>query len=200
MRNWPGNGMKYMAAALVGTGAGISFLFFLPIISGSPLFMGACLVGSVLAVIFFIKPELCFLLMLLLRSSLDPILQRTKLEGGQLGFGAVLNGFVILMAIVFYARKPAALRRMPMRKVWMFFLIVMGCSVFYSVDRSSAVKLFSNFVSYFAVFTIPFFLIETKQEGRFWLKVSPFHSLFPFFWPCTVLSGEERFWRTEKCV
>ncbi|MBF0485074.1 MAG: O-antigen ligase family protein [Candidatus Omnitrophica bacterium] len=199
LNNW----IKFSMILFFGLCVGGFFLLFLPLIAVKPLFMMASIIGAALAVVFFVSPESCFLILLLFRSSLDPVLQKTKLSlggGGDLGFGALLNFLIIFMAVVFCFKRPSVLKRLPLVSVWTSFLLISGLSVTYSVDRMSAIKLFSNFVSYFAVFSIPFLIIDNKKEVRFWTTALTFSFLFPILFSAigfisggkVVVEGETR--------
>jgi O-antigen ligase len=116
--------------------------------------------------------------LLLTRSSLDLPLELTRFDVGSVDItlGAVLN--VIVVAIAGFAvgfRRGSALPLI----VWFPFLSIALCSISYAPDKIAGARLFMTFLSYVALFAIPFFVTPSfRSRGLFiyaviWASVGP---------------------------
>jgi len=130
------------------------------------------------AVLFFLlmvtKPRWVIFIIVIIRPLLDVLLNMTRVnvENGEgLGIGAVFNLTVIFLAIflAFYSLN------FPQNAVpiycWVFYLLCMLITVFYSPSRGESIRLWLNYVSYFALFLIPFLIVKDQQDFNHWLRV-----------------------------
>ncbi len=158
------------------------FLIFLPFAIAKPIFLIVLIAGAILGVFLIFRPKVCFMILFLIRPVLDPILNQTKMDAGggnALGFGAVLNLLIIILAIALFLKTPHLIKKVPLKKTWIFFLGAMFLSCFYSPDRGGAFKLMGNFFSYFAMFIMPFLLIQNEKDLDFWIRMLVFSCALP---------------------
>jgi len=111
---------------------------------------------------------------LLTRSICDPIFSSFEMDlaGSPIGFGAVINAAVIAIALVFLLTRPARNAAFEVFAIWTPFLLVALAAIFYAPQFGSAARMFLVFVSYWALFIIPFFMFRSRDDlPRFVLLV-----------------------------
>ena len=114
-----------------------------------------------LGVLLFIHPRMLFLLLIGSRCALDPVLESARFTSN-FGLGAILNLLLIICACWLCVQRSEA----PIRQsllLWCAPLIVMIIGVAYAPDMIPALKRLVAFVSYLAVFTIGFILVQEEQ-------------------------------------
>ncbi len=131
-----------------------------------------------IAILFFLlmvtKPKWVIFIIIMIRPLLDVVLNLTKTsvgDGQAVGFGAIFNFTVIFLSIflAFYTLNfPQKIQPV---SCWIFYLVFMFLTVCYSPDRAESIHMWLNFLSYFALFLIPFFIIKNQEDFNFWLKV-----------------------------
>lgn len=129
-----------------------------------------------IAAIFLYDRYLFFSIIIIFRSSMDLILDKTKVGG--FGLGAVINALVILIAIIAIIKAPAPVRRL-LKKTWIPFLLITFFSVFISPDFMAAIKLFLAFLSYAAIFLLAIILIKNQDDYGRWMRIILLSSVIP---------------------
>ncbi len=134
--------------------------------------MGLPLVG-LLALMLVVHPRFMLTLLLIFRPSWDLIMNLTKVSiGGQeITIGAGVNLAIISLAIflAFYERNFPRWNKVMV--CWIIFLLIMLAATVYSPFQGRAIRLFVNYVSYFAMYLIPFIMIKSKEDFLYWLKI-----------------------------
>ncbi|MDE2027515.1 MAG: O-antigen ligase family protein, partial [Candidatus Omnitrophica bacterium] len=118
---------------------------------------------------------------ILTRPLLDIVLDSTRIGSGEggIGLGAVLNLGVIILVVflAFY------LKRFPwensVMSCWVIYLACMLAAVLYSPIKMESVRMWSNYLSYFALFLLPFFIVKDSRDFLFWIKVLGFSFVLP---------------------
>lgn len=133
--------------------------------------------------------RLSLMVIILFRSSADNVLELTRLSIGSypLGVGALINGCVILIAILLVLEKP---RQAPASAfgAWAPFLAVALFGVLVSPVKGDALRMFLTILSHFAMFIAGFHCARDKQEFRKCIKLIVWSSLVP------VLYSAVDFW------
>lgn len=117
---------------------------------------------------------------LLLRSIGDPILESTKvsLGGMQLGLGLAVNLLVIVIAALFVLERPREFPRALANAWWPFIIIaVFGFAI--TPNKSEAIRVLMAACSYFAMFIAATYLVRTKDDFRFAVKLVIWSSILP---------------------
>ncbi|TAA47754.1 O-antigen ligase family protein [Corallincola spongiicola] len=119
------------------------------------------------------------LLMLITRCSLDPILNMTKVGG--IGIGALLNLAVIAYGVVAFSKYR---REIPLFlvKTWGIFLASGIISIILSPVMMQSVRSFASVVTYFVIFSLPFFLVRSRDDAKFLLRLIMLSSIIPIFY------------------
>lgn len=152
---------------------GLLLLKITPLLLGRPILLLALPVAAAFLVLLVLKPKWIMLLLVLSRPLLDNLLNlsRTDVGGQNMGIGAFLNlaiiGLVIFM-IFYYGDFP---RKDSTVLCWILFLVCMLIASLYSPFFGRAIRLFFNYLSYFAMFLLPFLVIKKKEDFEFWAKV-----------------------------
>lgn len=132
------------------------------------VFRLAVLPGAVvLGFLFLFNRPLLFLLILFFRAACDPIFEAMRDGGEAIGLGAVCNALMILIAFLFLVEQPRAVSRTAV-PMWAPMLAVAAVAALRAPDLGPAIRALLIYVSYAAVFSIPFFLKGRMADLR-WL-------------------------------
>lgn len=121
-----------------------------------------------------------FIFLVLSRCSLDPLLDKTRVFGG-MGLGAILNLILILYGLITFLKSSDKLPVF-LFKAWGFFLAIGIFSIALSPIKFQAFRSFISVITYFVIFALPFFMVKTKSDIRFLLKVILASAAIPYFW------------------
>lgn len=133
----------------------------------------------IIGLLFVFDRYLLFMLILLFRPALDPILDQTKIGG--FGVGGVLNALVILIAVIAIFQKDFQLRSMVL-KTWAPFLFVLLLAVSFAPEFTPAIKLYLSLLSNAAIFTLAIVLVKTQADYGRWMRIILLSSLIPVFY------------------
>lgn len=133
--------------------------------------------------------KLTLLMIILLRASGDNVLELTRFSIGSypLGIGGVINGMVIVLAMMLVFEKPTLVPRRGYL-AWMPFLLVTLLGVFMSPEKGDAARLFLTQVSYFAMFVGGYFCVRSREDFRFCLKLVLWSSAIPVLYSFYILA------------
>jgi O-antigen ligase len=167
---------------ILSLGFGLALNKLTPIFSEKPLYLLALPVGVLFFAFMVIKPKLFLVMLVLSRPLLDNLLNLTKSDVGEgqgVGIGAILNLSIIVFAIFSSFHYVTFPRRNKVVLCWGIFLFLMFTAVCYSPFRLGALRLYFNYLSYFAMFIIPFLVIKTKKDFLFFLKILAWSFVLP---------------------
>lgn len=116
-------------------------------------------------------------LILLVRPSLDPLLDMFKFGG--IGFGALINVFMLLTLFVILAQSKFKLDKINI--VWIPLLVTMSISILYTPYIAQGVRSLMVVITYMATFLLPFHFIKTKHDFVECLIVIVYSSFIPLF-------------------
>ena len=147
------------------------------------LFLFALPVVGIFFLLMIIDVKIALILLLFARAPLDYVLGLTRVGvlGQDIGVGAGINLFVLILALALVIKRPQALFENPISKRWILYLLICAIAVLYSPVRGRGVRLFLNLLSYYCMLTIPFVLINRSEDKKFWLKVLFFSTILPVF-------------------
>jgi len=182
---------------ILSLGFGFVLNLLVPILSEKPLFLLALPLGVLFFVVLVIKPKWVLAVIILTRPLLDNLLNLTKSssgEGQDIGLGAILNLAIIALGIFLSFHNSNFPRRNKAVHCWFIFLFLMFLSVCYSPFPLLGLRLFFNYLSYFAMFIIPFLIIKEKEDFLFWLKIFAWSFVLPiFFANIDLIAGGRQF-------
>lgn len=154
-------------------------LVAVPIVTAKPILLFALPVALLIFVFMVLNIRAMFLAVILTRAMLDPILEMTQVGASGGGIGGLLNLFVIAMVFIQVLKQPDVLKKNPFLIPWLSFFGACFISAVFSFNRMGAIKLILNLMTYTAVFFIPFFLIRSQADKRFWIKILLISTLAP---------------------
>ncbi len=160
---------------------GFIFLALLPMLSEKPLLLLALPFAGLFFILLVVKPKWVLALIVFFRPLLDNLLNSTRTDSEGVGLGAILNLLVIILVIFLVFHYHSFPSRNPVAKSWLLYLFFMFLAAAYSPYLSRGGRLFLNFVSYFAMFLMPFLVIKTKEDFLFWLKLLCASFVLPVF-------------------
>lgn len=133
--------------------------------------------------------RLSLMVIILFRSSADNVLELTRLSIGSypLGVGALINGCVILIALLLVLEKP---KQAPAwaYTAWVPFLAVTLFGVIVSPVKGDALRGFLAIFSYFGMFLAGFHFARDKEEFRKCIKLAVWSSLVPVLYSAVDLA------------
>lgn len=168
-----------VAAAAVAGGAAV--ITIAPILARNPLLLLAAPIVALLVVLAAANLRLLVVFILFGRGLLDPALNTTKIDVGGInaGAGAALNMIVIAaLAMLLLRRRPDFVDRKPVI-AWAVFLCISAAACLYAPVIRQGLKFELGLLSFFALFVMPFLLVETKKDRNFWIGCLLWSSLLP---------------------
>lgn len=134
----------------------------------------------VLAFVFLLDRVVLLAIVLLFRAAGDLVFESTRVSLGGLaiGFGGLINAFVILIAVLLVAARP---ERFPRRiaPAWTGFLLTALVGVAMAPERGDAVRSYLGLLSYFAVFVSAFYFVKGERDFKVCVKLVLLSSLLP---------------------
>ncbi|HJV27118.1 MAG TPA: O-antigen ligase family protein [Aromatoleum sp.] len=167
-------------ALLVALALGVALPLYADAMSESAVRLLALPALLVLGFIFLLDRTLLLALVLLFRAAADLVFEETRITAGGLsiGFGGLVNIFVILIAMLLVAARP---ERFPRRlaPAWIGFLLAALIGVVTAPDHGEAARDFLALVSYFAVFVSAFYFVKDERDFKVCVKIVLLSSLLP---------------------
>lgn len=143
-----------------------------PIFAQKPILIALLPLVLLAILLLFLHPRLALMSLLVCRPLLDPVFNMTRFNVGDqsISLGAALNLVVIFLAIYFLSCYAHRINFNRFHLAWVVFLSIMLVSSFHSEYTGRALRLFVNFLSYFAIVLIPSLVITNEKEKQYWLK------------------------------
>ncbi|MCB4811349.1 O-antigen ligase family protein [Methylovorus menthalis] len=139
----------------------------------------------VLGLIFIADRYVLFLLVLLVRASIDQILDTTKFAG--IGLGGALNALIILIAFLAYLQADKHIRKI-LFSIWLPFLAAYIIAIVLSPERVPSIKLYLSLISTAAVLMLGMHLVKTEKDFFKWLKIILLSSVIPLLYGFVMLA------------
>ncbi len=119
-------------------------------------------------------------LIILFRSTGDVVLESTRfsLGGYETGIGGLINLCVIMLACMLVFEKPARLPK-KITLSWLPFLLVALFGVVIAPEKGVAIRTYLTLLSYFAMFVIAFYFVQSGKDFRHCVKLVLCSSLVP---------------------
>lgn len=120
------------------------------------------------------------MLIILLRSAGDIVLESTKvgMGGASMGIGGLINLVVIIIACVLVLEKPQVFPK-KMARYWVPVMVVMGIGLAFSYEKANAIKEYLSMLSYFAMFIIAVYTVRSNQDFNDAIRLVVWSSLIP---------------------
>ena len=167
-------------ALIVALAVGLALPLYAEAMSGSVVRLLALPALLVLAIVFLYDRLMLLALVLLLRAAGDLVFENTRVAVGGLaiGFGGLVNAFVILIAVLLVAARPERFPRR-MGAPWAGFLITALVGVGMAPNAGDAVRSYLGLLSYFAVFVSAFHFVKGEGDFKVCVKLVLLSSLLP---------------------
>jgi hypothetical protein len=168
------------AVLLVAVMLGLVTPVFVSLTDGQVSKMVALPAAMLFALLLLYDRRLTLMVIILFRSGADNVLELTRLSIGSypLGIGGLINGCVIMTALMLVFEKP---KQAPASafKAWAPFMGVMLFGVTMSPVKGDAIRLFLGILSHCAMFIAGFHCVRDKREFRQCVKLIVWSSLVP---------------------
>ena len=139
----------------------------------------------VLGLIFIADRYVLFLLVLVVRASIDQILDTTKFAG--IGLGGALNALIILIGFLAYLQADKHIRKI-LFSTWLPFLAAYIIAIVLSPERVPSIKLYLSLISTAAVLMLGMHLVKTEKDFFKWLKIILLSSVIPLLYGIVMLA------------
>lgn len=139
-----------------------------------PAFLLLCLV-------LLYSRALLLLAIIVFRASADIVFDASKLSvaGQQIGVGALVNAFVLGIALLMVLEKPGRLPGRRIAAMWGAFLLAALCGVVASPMKVDALRSYLALLSNLAVFVAAFHLVRSPAQFRNCLRIVVCSSVIP---------------------
>jgi O-antigen ligase len=173
MLNWWRHNLSLSFVLLIGVMTGYVVLTAAPLLTARPILILGLFAVMVYFLVMVISPEKALMVLLLSRALLDRILESTRIDiaGQNMGLGAGINLAAIILTLVFWFRASGTVFPKNLLRIWCVFLGMTFFSVFYTPDPGRALRLWFNFITYFCMLMLPFFLVDTQDKKHLWWNV-----------------------------
>ena len=167
-------------AMLVACFLGLLTPIFVALTDGKLSKVVALPAGMLFGLMLLYDRRASLLLIILLRSSADNVLELTRLNmfGYALGVGALINGCVILIAMLLVFERPRVTPGSAYA-AWVPLLISIAIGVVMSPVKGDAIRFYLSVLSYFMVFIAAYHCVNDRAQFRQCLRVIVWSSLIP---------------------
>ena len=127
-----------------------------------------------LGVILLYSRVALLLLIVITRASCDLAFETTRFDlgGMQIGIGGLVNGFVILIALLLVLEKTNVFSKQLIR-IWGPFLVTVIIGVALTPDRAPAIRMMLQFLSTFAIFVGAWYVVRSPKDFQLWRDLDP---------------------------
>lgn len=117
---------------------------------------------------------------IVIRPICDRLFEQARFDvaGHSLSFGAVLN-FIVIGAMLLSVRRISNRDQIVLERAWVPFLLIAFVAVLYSPVQVDGFRKFLTYVSYMAIFVLPFALVKTKASAEHFFRVVILSSVLP---------------------
>lgn len=138
--------------------------------------------GLILITVFLHNPKWGIFLILFIRPLVDKFSDNFSLpvENINLNASAILGTLVIILLLVFILKNASLFKKVPLKKSWIFFLLIMAASMIFSIDLSSSLYEAIRIISIFLVFVSVFIITEKENDYRNILYAIIYSAVIPF--------------------
>jgi O-antigen ligase len=185
MRTWLRNPLGMPAGLMLGITAaclitGAVIPLFAGVVGDHPGPLIALPALLLLGILFLYDYKKLLMLILLLRSTGDILLDSTKVGdgGASMGVGGLINLFVIMIAGLMVLEKPQSF---PVRlaRIWLPILLMMSVGVAMSYETTNAIKELLSMLSYFAMFIIAVYTVRCIDDFNNAIRLVLWSSVLP---------------------
>ena len=120
-----------------------------------------------------------FLLLILVRVSIDPIIEATR--AGALSAGALMNLLVLLIAFLMFVEKPKMVSAVVI-PMWLPLVLVMALASMRAPELGKGIRVFLGNMTSVAVFIVPFYLKQCQKNLSFTIRIVLWSSVVPAFY------------------
>ncbi len=116
-----------------------------------------------LGFLFLFSRKTLFLMIIFFRGICDPLFEATRFGAGVMGIGGIVNALVILIAFLSFIEQPRRIARTAL-PMWAPLMIVVLIEALRAPEFGTGIKYFLVYLSYAAVFAVPFHLRECRRD------------------------------------
>lgn len=132
-----------------------------------------------LVMLFFADKAKLFLLLILVRVAIDPVIEATR--DGSLSAGALMNLLILLIGVLMFAEKPRVVSGIVL-PMWAPVVAVMMLGALRSPDVGKAVRVFLGYMTSVAVFMAPFYIERCRKNLSLTIWLVLWSSVVPTFY------------------
>lgn len=132
-----------------------------------------------LVFLFFADKAKLFVLLILVRVAIDPVIEATR--AGALSAGALMNLLVLLIAFLMFVEKPKVVASVVI-PMWLPLVLVMALAALRAPELGKGIRVFLGYLTSVAVFMVPFYLKQCQKDLGFTIRIVLLSSVVPAFY------------------
>ncbi len=142
--------------------------------------MASALLTSVVLTAFIGGVKRGVAALIIIRPLCDRLFEQARFEvaGHDLSYGAILN-FVVIAAMLLSLQRIDNKVQIILERAWLPFLLLALAAVLYSPVELDAFRKFLTYVSYMAMFILPFAIVKTRGSAEWFFKLIILSSVLP---------------------
>lgn len=129
--------------------------------------------------LFFADKAKLFLLLILVRVGIDPVIEATR--DGTLSAGALMNLLVLLIAFLMFVEKPKVVSSIVI-PMWLPLALVMALAAVRAPELGKGIRVFLGYMTSIAVFIAPFYIKQCQKDLGFTIRIVLWSSIVPAFY------------------
>jgi O-antigen ligase len=162
---------------------GLVFVLFASLFSREPLITDLVLIlGLFLLTIFLHRPKWGIFLILFIRPSIDRFSDTISLSFRHININAsaIFGLLVITLLSIFILQNRSAIKLVPLKKYWFFFLAISTLSILFSIDLPASLYELIRLTSILLLFISIFIITKKERDYRNTTYVLVYSAIIPF--------------------
>jgi O-antigen ligase len=163
--------------------SGLFLILFFGFFSSQPLVTDSILTLGLLLLTFFLyRPKWGVFLILFIRPSIDKFSDTFSVSINKINLNssAILGSLVIMLLLIFIIKNWQVIKSVPLKKYWIFFLLLIIGSILFSIDLSSSLYEVIRILSIFLIFVSVFIITKEEKNYRNITYAIIYSAIIPF--------------------
>ena len=133
--------------------------------------------------VFLHNPKWGIFLILFTRPLIDKFSDSFSLsiENISLNASAILGSLVIVLLAAFILQNKSEIKKTPLKKSWLFFILIIIASIIFSINYASSLYEITRIISIFLVFVSVFIITKKEKDYRNIAYAIIYSAVIPFF-------------------
>lgn len=137
----------------------------------------------IMITVFLHNPKWGIFLILFTRPLIDKFSDSFSflLENISLNASAILGSLVIVLLAAFILQNKSEIKKTPLKKTWLFFILIIIASIIFSINYASSLYEITRIISIFLIFVSVFIITKKEKDYRNIAYAIIYSAVIPFF-------------------